>query len=218
MFETGDADYAERFFELSQREFEFESEIDEAVGEILDDMQREYFSFGGLLKKAKGIGNIVKKGVALAKKAGINLPSMDALKSMLGPAADLLKGNLGSLIKPALKAALMAHPAGMAAMPALKALGFESSEDMGENREAWDNYVSVARESFEYLVNNATENVNHPIEASRLATNAFQSGLKKFGNNRRRMPISGRHRGNQNKKIRRITIAPGEIVVIKRRG
>lgn len=220
MFETDKADYAERFFELSQREFESETEIDEAVNEILDDMQREYFSFGGLIKKAKGIGNIVKKGVALAKKAGINLPSLDALKSMLGPAADLLKGNLGSLIKPALKAALSAHPAGMAALPALKALGFESSEDMGENREAWDNYVDVARESFEHLVNNATPNVNQPIEASRLATNAFQAGLKKFGNKHRR-PISpnGRQtRNHRSKNVRRILIAPGETIVIRRKG
>lgn len=213
------ADYAERFFELSQREFESESEIDEAVNEILDDMQREYFSFGGLIKKAKGIGNVVKKGVALAKKAGINLPSLDALKSMLGPAADLLKGNLGSLIKPALKAALSAHPAGMAALPALKAIGFESSEDMGENREAWDNYVDVARESFEYLVSNAAPNVNQPIVASRLAANAFQAGLKKFGkrHHRRILPKGKQTRDHRKRNVRRILIAPGETIVIRRK-
>ena len=147
--ESNDSDYAERFFELSQREFESESEVDEAVNEILDDMEREYF-LGGLFKKAKNAAkNLAKKGMALAKKAGINLPSLDALKSMLGPVSGLLKGNLGALIKPALKAALSAHPAGMAALPALKALGFESSEDMGENREAWNRYASVAREAFE---------------------------------------------------------------------
>lgn len=221
-FEMSDidrSDYAERFFELSQREFESETEIDEAVNEILDDMQREYFSFSGLIKKAKGIGNVVKKGVAMAKKAGINLPSLDALKSMLGPAADLLKGNLGSLIKPALKAALSAHPAGLAALPALKALGFESSEDMGENREAWDNYVDVARESFEYLVSNAAPNVNQPIEASLLATNAFQAGLKKFGkkHHRRIPPNRKQTRDHRKRNVRRILIAPGETIVIRRK-
>ena len=211
-FEAGDADYAERFYELSQREFESESEIDEAVGEILDDMQREYFSFGGLLKKAKGIGNIVNKGISLAKKAGIKVPSLGALKSMLGPAASMLKGNWKTL----LKTALSAHPAGMAALPALKAIGFESSEDMGENREAWDNYVSAARESYEYLINNATENVNHPVEASRLAANAFQAGLKKIRNNRgrnARLTLGGKRAKN----VRHITLAPGEVLIVRRR-
>jgi hypothetical protein len=211
--------YAERFFELSQREFESESEIDDAVNEILDDMEREYF-FGGLLKKAKGVAqSLAKKGVALAKKAGINLPSIDALKSMLGPISGLLKGNLGSLIKPALKAALSAHPAGMAALPALKALGFESSEDMGENREAWNNYASVAQEAFEHLAANLNENADHPLEASRLATNAFQAGLRNVQNKGgfAAKSSNGRSTGrdHRKKKARYIYLEPGEVVVIK---
>lgn len=206
MFEAGDGDYAERFFELSQREFESESEIDEAVNEIFDDMQREYFSFGGFLK------NAAKKGFALAKKAGLKLPQVQALKALLGPAANMLKGNWKTL----LKTALSAHPAGMAALPALKAIGFESREDMGENREAWDGYVEAARESYEYLVNNATASVNQPMQANRLAANAFQAGLKKIGNNRRR--TSGLTVGGKRaKKVRRITIGPGEVLVIRRR-
>lgn len=216
--ETNSSDYAERFYELSQREFESESEVDEAVNEILREMDEEFF-LGGLLNKAKGVAKkLAGKGIALAKKAGINLPSIDALKSMLGPVSNLLKGNLGSLIKPALKAALSAHPAGMAALPALKALGFESSEDMSENREAWDNYAAAAQEAFEYLAENANENIDNPLEASRLAANAFQAGLKRvqgkqktsFGRNHR-----GRNRGSR--KVRHITLAPGEVLVIKGR-
>jgi hypothetical protein len=215
-FEAGDTDFAERFFELSQREFESETEIDEAVNEILDDMEREYFSFSGVLNKAKGLGKIVSKGIDLAKKVGIKLPQIDALKSMLGPAVKMLKGKLGTLITPALKAALASTPAGMAALPALQALGFESSEDMSENREAWDNYVNVARESFEYLVNNATPDVNHPLAANRLAANAFQAGMKKYGNKRRyspRLTVGGRRAKN----VRHISIAPGEVLVIRRK-
>jgi hypothetical protein len=215
-FEAGDTDFAERFFELSQREFESETEIDEAVNEILDDMEREYFSFGGLLKKAKGLGTVVKKGIDLAQKVGVKLPQIDALKSMLGPAAKMLKGKLGTLVTPALKAALASTPAGMAALPALQALGFESSEDMSENREAWDNYVDVARESFEYLVNNATADVNHPLVANQLAANAFQAGMRKHGNKRRHSPrltVGGKRAKN----VRHIDIAPGEVLVIRRK-
>lgn len=220
--ESSNSGYGERFFELSQREFESESEIDEAVNEILDDMEREYFLGGilkgGLSKLKSAAQNLAKKGIAMAKKAGINLPSIEALKSMLGPVAGLLKGNLGALIKPALKAALMAHPAGMAALPALKALGFESSEDMGENREAWDNYAAVAQESFEYLAANINANANNPIEASRLAANAFQAGLKNVKNRRGFMPNKMRRANSQKRKVRRIYIHPGETLVIRRKG
>lgn len=208
MFASGEADYAERFFELSQREFESESEIDEALNEIFDDMQREYFSFGGFIK------NAAKKGFNLAKKAALKMPQVQALKSMLGPAANMLKGNWKTL----LKTALAAHPAGAAALPALKAIGFESREDMSENREAWDGYVDASRESFEYLVNNATANANQPMVANRLAASAFQAGLKKAANNRRRrLSPNGKVRDHHSKKIRRIAIAPGETIVIRRR-
>jgi hypothetical protein len=212
--ESNDSDYAERLFELSQREFESESEIDEAVNEILDDMEREYF-IGGLFKKAKNAAKkLAQKGMTLAKKAGINLPSLDALKSMLGPVSGLLKGNLGTLIKPALKAALSAHPAGMAALPALKALGFESSEDMGENREAWNRYASVAREAFEHLAENINENADNPLEASRLANGAFQKALK--GTQGSHQSSNYRRRSGK-KNVRRIYLSPGEVIVIKRK-
>lgn len=212
---ANDSDYAERFFELSQREFESEAEVDERLGEILDDMEREYF-FGGLLNKAKNAAkSLAKKGMAIAeKKFGIKLPSLDALKSMLGPVSGLLKGNLTSLIGPALKAALSAHPAGMAALPALKALGFESSEDMGENREAWNNYANVARESFEHLAANINQNADNPIEASRLANDAFQAGLKKMrGGSRSAMGYKARG----GKLVRRVYLAPGETLIVKNR-
>ncbi len=214
---ANDSDYAERFYELSQQEFESEAEIDERVNEILDEMEREYF-FGGLWKKAKNAAKgLAKKGIAIAeKKFGIKLPSFDALKSMLGQVSSLLKGNLKSLIGPALKAALSAHPAGMAALPALKALGFESSEDMGENREAWNNYVDVARESFEHLAQNISENADNPLEASRLANNAFQAGLKKLHGNRS-MASGKRSGGRGGKRVRRVYLAPGEVLVIKNR-
>ena len=212
----GGSGYGERFYELSQREFEFESEIDEAVNELLTEMENEFF-WGGVLKKAKNAAmGLTKKGMALAKKAGINLPSLDALKSMLGPLSGLLKGNLGALIKPALKAALAAHPAGAALMPALKGLGFESSIDgAGASREAFERYAAVAREAFEILAETVTENADNPLEASRLATNAFQKSVKKHQKTNFGKPAFGANRSK--KRVRRVYAAPGEIIVVIQR-
>ncbi|MCD9188876.1 MAG: hypothetical protein LUM44_20830 [Pyrinomonadaceae bacterium] len=216
--ETDNSDYGERFFELSQREFESESEIDEAVDNLLTEMEQEFF-LGGVLKKAKGLAQkIAKKGVDLAKKAGINLPSIEALKSMLGPVSGLLKGNLGALIKPALKAALSAHPAGAALMPVLKGFGFESGMDSDANRDAFNRYAEVAREAFENLAQDINENVDNPLEASRLATNAFQKAVKKHhrahhGRHHGRRQVGGLHK----KKVRRIYAQPGEVIVVIQR-
>jgi hypothetical protein len=54
--------------------------------------------------------------------------------------------------------------------------------------------------------------------ANRLSANAFHAGLKKSRNNRGRMSPPGRQmRDHRSKKIRRIAIAPGETIVIRRR-
>jgi hypothetical protein len=220
---TGDyeSDYAERFYELSQREFESESEIDGAANELLREMEAEYF-FGGLLKKAKGLaGKLAKKGMALASKAGIKLPALDALKALIGPAGDFLKGNLKALAGPALKAALSASPAGMAALPILNALGFEANQDEDASREAWNNYATVAREAFETLANNVHENIDNPLEASRVANQAFQIALKRaprrsFSTTANRRPgLRGRGR---NHKVIHIRVRPGQRVILKIEG
>ena len=170
--ETGD--YAERFYELSQMEFESESELDRELEGLLNGMERDYF-FGGIKKfiKSKGKG-LIKKGL---KYAAGRVPALQALKGITQLARGNLKGSLLALAK----TALAAHPAGAAALPALKALGFETSEDSEANREAWDNYVEVARESYEHLAQNLNENADSPLEASRLATNAFQTALRQQG-------------------------------------
>ncbi len=209
------SDYGERFYELSQREFESETEVDEAVDRLLTEMENEFF-WGGVLKKAKNAAmGLAKKGMALAKKAGINLPSLDALKSMLGPLSGILKGNLGALIKPALKAALAAHPAGAALLPALKGLGFETGADMSDNREAYERYASVAREAFENLAESVNQNADNPLEASRLATNAFQKSLRNHQKQPGRRPSFGG--GQRRRKVRRVYIAPGEAILVIRR-
>src|SRR5690349_1592865 len=57
-FEDGSSSgYAERFYELSQREFESDSERDASVHELMREMETEYF-----------LGKLIKKGAGLIKK------------------------------------------------------------------------------------------------------------------------------------------------------
>lgn len=174
-FETTDeenTDYGERFYELAQREYESESEVDREIDGLLNEMEQDFF-FGGVKKFLKGKAKgLIKKGLKFA--AG-KIPALQALQGI----TQLTRGNLKGLLASLAKAGLAAHPAGAAALPALKALGFEASEDSEANREAWDNYVEVAREAYEHLADNLNETADEPLEASRQATKAYQAALMK---------------------------------------
>ena len=93
---------------------------------------------------------------------------------------------------------------------------------MDGNREAYDRFAAVAREAYETLAQNLNENADQPLEASRLATNAFQKALKKhqkpvFGKNQ----FGGRYNttsvtnqvGTRRRKGRRI-YANNDIVIV----
>jgi hypothetical protein len=219
--EEGEGGYAQRFYELSDREFESEAERDAAIDGLLGEMEREYF-FGGLLKKAKNAAKrLAKKGLSMAMKAGMNLPAFQALKAVTGLSGNLLKGNLGALAKSALKTALSAHPAGAVAMQALGGLGFEAGQDEEAHREAWDNFTRVARESFEVLAETMHENADSPLEASRLAGGALQQALRRARVPMRaggavRLRAASAVRGARGP-ARVVAIYPGERVLIVRR-
>jgi hypothetical protein len=100
------SDYARRFYELAQREFESERELESAIGQVIDDMEREYF-FGGLMKKVSAAGRkLLKKGVQLAK----HHPAFQAVKAITQLPRGNLKGMLGNLAKAAIGAAGSAFP------------------------------------------------------------------------------------------------------------
>jgi hypothetical protein len=169
-------DFAERLRELSQREFETEAQLDEEVREIVDEMEREYF-FKKWANRLKSVGGpLVKAG--LGRLAG-QFPAFKGLQAVTQLARGNLKGALGSLAKSGLTAALGAHPLGAVALPALKGLGFETSQDPEQQREAWENYVAVAQEAFDHLGQNIGAAAVDPLGASRLASTAFQTGLSK---------------------------------------
>ena len=53
-----------------------------------------------------------------------------------------------------------------------------------QNRGAWQNFTNVCKESFDYLAKNLNENADDPLEASKLASEAFGTALRKVKSER----------------------------------
>ncbi len=210
------SDYADRFYELSQRGYESEGEADEEVNGLLNELERDYFfkSAARRLLKNKRLRRLAQKGLKLAARhAAGQIPALKAFQGITQLARGNLKGALAPLAKAALTSAV---PGAAAALPALQALGFEATEDPEANREAWDNYVEVAREAFEHLAQNLNERADEPLEASRLATNAFKAGMRRV---QTRIPTRGSRRRIYGMRSRRgvrrvIRVRSGERVLI----
>jgi hypothetical protein len=217
-----DQEYVERFMEIASRTYESESEVDQVLNETLDGLAQERF-FGAI---KKGIKKLAKNKTfrALAKK-GLSLASgqFPALKAALSLAKGDLKGTLMNLGKQAIAGAI---PGGGAALGALNSLGFTQSENPEDNREAWENYVQMAGEAFETLANNVTPKADQPLEASRLAANAYQQAMQRA---QQRTMASGRRpamngqaaRGSMSRgrpagsRVARITVKPGQVIVLR---
>lgn len=200
-------DYAERFYELSTRKYESEFEVDDEINKLLYEMERDFF-FKKLWRKLKPVGKfLLKKGLKLA--AG--LPAFKAVKGITQLARGDLKGALGTLAKAGLSGAVSMIPGGAAILPGLQALGFEATEDQDVNRQAWRNYVSVAKEAYDYLGRNLSENADDPIVANRLANEAFQSALKSVSSQ-----IIPARAGV--KKIKTIPVRKGDRIIIRIKG
>ena len=188
--------FAKRFHELSGRTFKTETELDNAVNEILNEMEREYF-FKGLLEKTKKAGKLLlKKGLRTFK----GVSAFQAAKGITQLARGNLKGTLGTLAKAGLKGVR----AEAVILPVLGSLGFEAGE---QNREAWQSFADVCRESFDYLATNLNENADDPIEASRLASEAFSAALKKVKSERKTAPVQ---------RMTRMAAAPTQKKVVSR--
>lgn len=194
-------DFAERLYELSLRELESETAMDEVLNPILNEMEREYF-FKGLTRRLKSAGKrLLKRGISsLSKYVKGKLPAVAAITQL---ARGNLKGVLGSLAKAALRAGLSAVPGGAIAAPALQALGFEAggSEDQ---RVFWNNYVSLAREAYDTLAANLNEQAEDHEEAQRLASASYRSAFQRVA---RGSPSSGG--------VRRIQVRRGEKILIE---
>ena len=221
-----DQEYVERLMEIAGRQYESEAEVEQALNETLDGMAQERLfgsigrrlrKFGSKLAKNKTLMGLAKKGLSLASG------QFPAIKAALSLAKGDLKSTLANLGKQAISAAI---PGGGAALGALNALGFTQSENPEDNREAWENYVQLSREAFEHLGNNITPNADQPLEASRLAANAYQHALKRAqqrtaaaggsGQALNGQTVRGANRpGASRRRVARIKVKPGQIIVLR---
>jgi hypothetical protein len=199
-------DLPERFAGLAAREFESESELNDALNEIFDEMEREYF-FGAL----KGVARKLKSAAPkLLKTALAGAPGLSALTGILA------SKNLRGLLMNLAKTGLSSHPALAALMPlaapAMKSLGFKEAEYPEENREAWESFVTMSESAYEYLANNLSDEANEPMEAARLATNAVRHGLNRA---RGFAPRGGRRRSPVSTRVIHLRARPGRRIVIE---
>jgi hypothetical protein len=207
-----DSEYVDRFLEVASREFESESEVDASLNEVLEDVSKEYF-FGkikkGLKKLAKNklVRGLVQKGLKFAQG------QFPALKAVTQLARGNLKGMLLNLGKQALGAAI---PGSTAVLGALDNVGLNSESGDVADREVWDNYLQISKDAFETLADNLNEQVDQPLEASRVASQAFRHAMVRAKQRRGgagRVVVGSPGRGARGP-VRRIQLQPGERLVI----
>ena len=204
-------DLAERLSELASREYESESDVDPVLREVLLEIEQDHFfktlrrGISGLRKAAKGpLGQLVRK--AVGRVAG-QIPAVQALKGITSLARGNLQGFGSSLFKAGLGSVF---PGGAAALDALKGLGFTQGQN---DREAWNNAVDVMREAYEHLATHLNERADDPVEASRLATDAFRAGLAKVTRSARKSGAPGRTGAPRRR--RRIRLRRGDVLIIE---
>jgi hypothetical protein len=201
-------EFTERFYELGQRQFETEFEVDRALTGVLNDMEREYF-LGGLVKrlrKSKLVRGLVRKGLNFAQQ---RFPALKAV-------TQLARGNLKGMLLPLAKTALgAAVPGGPVALGVLKGLGFETAEDAADNRAGWQNYTRMAREAYEHMANNVAMNIDQPRAASAVATNAFQQAVG-AAQARAQASLGSAGARKAGRRVIRIRLKPGQKLVVTR--
>jgi uncharacterized coiled-coil protein SlyX len=149
-----------------------------------------------LLKKTGKSGKaLLKKGLGTFR----GVSAFQAAEGITQLVRENLKGTLSILAKSGLNVR-----AGAAALPVLGTLGFEPGET---NRDAWQNFTNVCKESFDYLAANLNENADDPVEASRLASEAFSVALKKVKSERKTAPVQ---------RMTRMAAAPTQKQVVNR--
>ena len=201
-------EFVERFLEIGGRQFESSYEVDAAMSEVLDDIEREYF-FGAIkrglkkLSKNKLLKSLAKKGLSM----GVN-KFFPGLKGALQLARGNVKGALLNFGKQALGSVV---PGGGAMLDTVTSLGLQSESGDPQDRETWENYVNFSREAYEHLAENLTPKADQPAEAMRLANNAVQHAIAKAqarsGGAQR--PATRRRR---NGRIVRLRVSPGERI------
>lgn len=192
------SEYVEQFLELASRTYESETELDESVNRVLGEMEREYF-WGKLKSLAKkGLRSGVGRLINTAKKMATSHPLFKSLQGLTSLHRKGLRGLLGQVAN----AAISATPYGGAINTAMKALNFQPG-GATQQRESWENFVSVAREAYEDLAENLNETTPTIASAQDQANRSLTNALRK-------------HRGGRGKGARRrvIRLRPGQKLTI----
>jgi len=212
-----DSEYVDQLMEIASRQYESESEVDQELNGVLNNVATEYFFSRikqGLRKisRNKIVRGLVKKGLKVASG------QFPALKAITGLARGDLKGMLLNLGKQALGSAI---PGSTAVLGALQGVGLESESGDVADREVWNNYLQISKDAFEHLADNLTEQADQPLEASRLASQAFQQAVIKA---KTRRGAGGKRSDNgvvspgRRGAVRRIRLRPGERLIISGAG
>lgn len=169
--------YGERLFELSQREFESESEMDDALGGIFDDMEREYFfrKAASFLKSNPIAKSFINKAVDAA--AGF-IPggrvALDAIRTMGKPLLQGIRNNWSGAVKAGVNA-LAPGSLRMAGNFAGR-LGLRPGNGALATREAFGRIAKGIQRSYEFAAEHFDGRAGDPLVASRLANRAFEAG------------------------------------------
>lgn len=201
-----EGNYAERLYELAQREFESPDEATEAFDGVLNEMYENFLGLDRVKNylKKKGRSLIqagLRTGVGILKKH----PAFGLIKNVLAGK------NLTQILSSLAQTAAAGTPIGAAVLPALKSLGFPG-QSQEEQREAWNNFVDVAREAYLNLASNLNEAADQPFQAAKVASDALTRGLQRAVQQRRNgggRPEWGRRGGD---KTFRIRVRPGQRV------
>jgi hypothetical protein len=206
------SEYVERLLEIGSRQFESPYEADAALGEVLDDIEREHF-FGAIrnslrkLSKNKMLRSLAKKGMTF----GVN-KFFPGLQGALQLARGNVKGALLNFGKQALGSVV---PGGGAMLDAVKAIGLQPASGIdAQQQETWENYVNLSREAYEHLAENLTPTADRPAEAMRLANNAVQHAIARAQTrtvNSRHSGRTARH-GRGHGRVLRLRVSPGERI------
>jgi hypothetical protein len=197
--------FAERLYELSLSSADSELELSHEVDNIVREMEQEYF-----LKRLRGLGKRLKKaGGSLVKTAVSAASAALPIKNVAQLATSLAKGDMGGLLKSLASTAMSVaskHPALAAAMPALKALGFE-----GGGAQPWKNFTAMAKDAYGQLASSVESEALTPSNAHRTAQRALRGALV------RTRARASRHGGARStgKRKRVVTLSRGDVLVVR---
>jgi hypothetical protein len=237
-YETDDEDedneamdrFGRRLYEISQREFESEADLESAIGGALQGVEEEYFTQRVKRKRKRGkgkkiFGNILKAGAKLVGKVAGKLPIGSLIKAGTSLVRGNVKGalqNLGKAAVGTVGTALLGPAGGALATSAMDAIGGQDEPGEGEvgprrrrRRMAIRRVARVARDAYKGLADNIPENIDNPYVAHEVARKVVRRAMVKHGMG---PGGAGPDRAEERDRpgVRRVVrVRPGETLIIK---